>query len=62
MQDIERLIIKNYSKTVNEFERYNNELLQAIKERDFQLITKLSCKLEGINTKLELLEELKESI
>lgn len=47
MTSVERLIIKNYSKVVNEFEKYNNELNHAIKERDFQQITKLSCKLES---------------
>ena len=62
MTSVEKLIIKNYSKVVNEFEKYNKELLQAIKERDFQQITKLSSKLESINAKLELLEELKEEI
>lgn len=59
MADIEKLIIRNYTKAVNEFEKYHKELNQAIKEMDFQQISRISFKLEIVNAKLELLEELK---
>ena len=62
MTNIEKLIARNYTKAVSEFEKYHKELNQAINNGDFQQINRLSCKLETINAKLELLEELKEEL